>query len=338
MQHRRLAIPTLFAFLLLLALAACVRAAAPTSGGAPPMQRTAAGADTASYAMAEVSLESAGGLTAAAAPAAEFDRGEAGGAAGGPSGGGAVNLGRIQQSATDRFLIKNATVTLEAKNPAKAADQLRAEVLQLGGYVSNLQASVDKLGGQVLTMAVRIPAKDFDLVMGKIGALGTALETNIGTQDVTEEFVDVQARVHNLKETELRLLSHLQDSRKVEDTLRIESELTRVRGEIEQLEGRLRYLSHRIDFSTISLTIRPMAAPEPVVPPESYSVAQVVSGALREVIGFLRVLVATLIWLGIWGIVWVPLALLVWLIVRRLRVRLQPPATPSTPTLPAATP
>lgn len=236
---------------------------------------------------------------------------------GGP-GDGSGNIGRIQQSATDRFLIKNATAQLEAEDPQKAVTQLRPMVQQMGGYTGSGSDVVDSLGRHTVSLEIRLPSKEFDRLLGQLATIGKVLETHINSQDVTEEFVDAQASLRNLKATEARLLAHLATSKELKDTLLVEVELTRIRGEIERLEGRLRYLADRVDFSTVSLTIRPAAAAEPVVPVAAFSTSREVTAALRDVIGFLQNLWATMVWAGVWGIVWLPL-LLIFLIIRRRR-------------------
>ena len=77
---------------------------------------------------------------------------------------------------------------------------------------------------------------------------------HVGSQDVTEEYVDLEARIRNKREEEKRLLKHLADSTgKLEDILAVEKELSRVRGEAEQMEGRLRFLADRAELSTVTI-------------------------------------------------------------------------------------
>src|SRR5207248_5952700 len=126
------------------------------------------------------------------------------------------------------------------------------------------------------------------------------------------EFVDSQATLRNLQQTESRLLAHLNRTGRLADTLLVEKELTRVRGEIERLEGRLRFLSHRVLFSTLTVTISEAPRPEPIVPAQSYSSGQQLSEAVRSLVAFGQLLWTGAIWLGIWSAVWAPLALAGW--------------------------
>jgi hypothetical protein len=143
-------------------------------------------------------------------------------------------------------------------------------------------------------------------------------EKQITAEDVTEEFVDSQAKLHNLQRTELRLLQHLNQTARLSDILLVEREVNRVRGEIEQLQGRLRFLEHRIAFSTITLTLSEAPRPQQVVPEQSYSGGKQASDAMRSLVSFLQVIWTTAIWVAVWAVVWIPAAVVLWLGYRRL--------------------
>lgn len=219
----------------------------------------------------------------------------------------------------DRYLIKNATITIEAGEVSKAAEALTAAVRAAKGYVSDSHETVDGLGVRSITLQVRIPADRFDGAMAEAQKLGKVLEKQVTAEDVTEEYVDSQSRLRNLRRTEDRLIAHLARTGKLSDTLLVEKELSRVRLEIERLDGRLRFLSHRISFSTITATIQEAPRTTALVPAQSYSTGQVASEASRSLVGFAQSLWSFLIWLAIWAVVWIPVTLLfVWLI-RRLQ-------------------
>jgi hypothetical protein len=100
-----------------------------------------------------------------------------------------VTLAQLADSRPDRYLIKNATLTIEARDARQASTQLVAAVQGAGGYVSNTHEEVDGLGRPRITIEVRIPIRRFDRSMRLIEALGKVLEKKISTEDVTEEFV-----------------------------------------------------------------------------------------------------------------------------------------------------
>jgi hypothetical protein len=230
------------------------------------------------------------------------------------------SLAMIEPSQPGRYLIKNASVLIETEDARKASETLVATLQDLGGYVSDLRESVDSLGRRSIHVQIRVPADKFDATMQQLEPLGKVLNREISTEDVTEEFVDTDARVRNLKATEERLLKHFERTGDLEGIVEIERELNRIREQIERLQGRLRYLSNRVDFSTFNIVLQEKPKKEPMVPPETFSVAKVASEATRRLVGFFQNLTARIIWLAIWSVVWVPLvAVAIFLIRRALR-------------------
>lgn len=230
-------------------------------------------------------------------------------------------FGSLSASQPDRYLIKNATVTLETGDPRKATGSLLASVKAVNGYVAAMHETVDGDGMHTVSITVRVPAQLFEGSMQEIESLGKLLDKEITAEDVTEEYVDSSARLRNLQRTEGRLLSHLSGTARLSDTLLVEKELNRVRDEIEQIEGRLRYLSHRVAYSTITITLEEAARPHAITPPEEYSSGAVASNALRSLVGYARDVWSGLIWIAVWAIVWLPVAMLIRYLYRRYRQR-----------------
>ena len=221
----------------------------------------------------------------------------------------------------DRHLIKMAQISLQTDDPAAAAQNLTQSVVSRGGYVANLQESTNGLGQRSLQMEVRVPAAALDETLRQLEPLGKLLNKHISTQDVTEEYVDTNARMRNLKKTEERILDHLNRLATLDDILKVEQELSRVRGEIEQMEGRLRFLDHRIDFSSIQVSLIEAAKAEPVTPPRDFSTQQEFTRALRSLVAVLLVAWAAAIWIAVWSPVWIVVGglplLIIWLRARR---------------------
>jgi hypothetical protein len=226
---------------------------------------------------------------------------------------------RLDRLATQRQIIRDGTITVEAADSREAAKVLSQTVTELGGFLGNASESVNELGGRTVTVEARVPAARFDALMQKIEKLGTVLERNVTAQDVTEEYVDVEAKLRNLRRTEDRLLAHLARSGKLSDTLLVERELTRIREQIEQHDGRMRFLKHHVAFSSATAVFRDKARREPIVPPESFSSGQVASSATRALVDFARSVWTTVIWVAIWSPVWIVLLLAVLRLTRRRR-------------------
>ena len=278
----------------------CLGIAACSEKGAPAMQGMVEETAAAEYA------ENAQGKSRARSAMAPGEDKQAG-----------VNLAVLADSQPDRYLIKDAVLTIEVDDARVASDALVAVVTSSGGYVGELLERQDGLGIRYVSMQVRVPADRFEDSMAQFSPLGKILQKQITTRDVTEEFVDTDAKVRNLKCTEERVLDHLSRTAKLEDILKVEQELSRYRERIEQMEGRLRFLNNRVAFSTIQVTIQEKAKATTIVPPESFSTGKVFSEATRSLVGFGRVLWVKVIWLLVWSPVWVPLAAIAYLIYRR---------------------
>lgn len=227
-------------------------------------------------------------------------------------------LTAIADSSPDRYLIKNATIILETKDAKVASDKLIASVRTAKGYVSDMHESTDGVGNHSIAIQVRVPAQSFDQSLQQVEVLGKVLDSHINAQDVTEEFVDTQSRLRNLKSTEARLLDHLRGTGKLSETLLIEKELTRVREECERLEGRLKFLGHRVEFSTFDITLQEAQHPQAITPPETFSSGKVATDAIRSLVGFLQGVWAAVIWIAFWSVVWLPLSLGFWFLARRV--------------------
>jgi hypothetical protein len=167
-----------------------------------------------------------------------------------------------QEASIDRKLIKNADISLRVDNYQAAVESLKNQVLSYGGYITN--ESVQTTGPEGILnghLQVRVPQDKFESFLSGMEGLGKVTGRNIYAQDVTEEYVDVQSRLKAYKTKEERLLAILQKSGQLSDILAVETELANTRAQIESLEGRLRYLDNRTDFSTIGINIQQTAAP-----------------------------------------------------------------------------
>ncbi|MBN2309006.1 MAG: DUF4349 domain-containing protein [Candidatus Hydrogenedentes bacterium] len=234
---------------------------------------------------------------------------------------GDVALGTMAAAQPDRYLIKNAAIAIEVEDARAACQALMTAVEGAGGYVGELSETVNVLGQRTVTLQIRVPADRFEQTMLDLDALGKVMNRQVRTEDVTEEFVDTEAKLRNLKRTEERVLDHLNRTGDLEDIVLIEKELSRYREEIERFEGRLRFLEHRVSFSTIHVSLKEKPGPEPLVPPKSFSTSRVVSEAVRALIEFAQRLWVKIIWIGVWAPVWAPIGVVFVILCRVLRRR-----------------
>lgn len=150
-------------------------------------------------------------------------------------------------------IIRNAEIRFRADDYTKTRTAVVDSVARHGGYVASEQES--RSGYQIQNdMLLRIPAADFDPVLSDLLGLAAFVEQkNVTALDVTEQFVDLQARLATKREAEQSYRRILAEARSVEDVLAVRRELRTIREEIESVEGRLKYLGHQVGFSTIKL-------------------------------------------------------------------------------------
>lgn len=167
----------------------------------------------------------------------------------------------IASEVDDKKIIQNATISLEVRSPEETAAELQEEAANVGGYISNI--SETQLGDDRtrIQMTVRVPSEAFSDYRARAVALGTVTDSRVWTEDVTEEYIDLRARLDNLSSEEESLRRILNEAETIEDIMTVRRELTEVRGNIESLQGRLRYLQDRISYSTLNINIRPETLP-----------------------------------------------------------------------------
>ncbi len=155
---------------------------------------------------------------------------------------------------TARKIIYDARIELVVDS-LNATEQAIARIIKDNdGFLAESDQTSSTQNQRNATWRVRVPVANFEALVAAVVRLGEVKRNHVGSQDVTEEYLDLDARIRNKREEEKRLLKHLADSTgKLEDILAVERELSRVRGEAEQMEGRLRFLADRSDLSTVTI-------------------------------------------------------------------------------------
>jgi len=173
---------------------------------------------------------------------------------------------QLEVSQAGRMLIRTAKLEMESDDPQEAANKIIMIAESYGGYVAWM--SVKSEGSSSANLIVKVPEKYFFQALNEIRSVGKLLKEEINTRDVTEQYIDLDARLRNLKAEEAWLLKAVEKAETVQDLIMIEKELWRVRGEIERLEAQLRNLDRMIQYSSISITIKSPEKPRP--PPSPY--------------------------------------------------------------------
>lgn len=235
----------------------------------------------------------------------------------------------------ERLIIRTGDISVVVADTDDALARIAAMAETNGGWVVSsyvFQADENAKSG---TITIRVPAEGFQSALDAISALAVEVQSvSTSGQDVTEEYVDLEARLGNLEATAERVRGFLDEAETVEEALAVSNELSRLEGEIEVIKGRMQYLSQSAAFSTITANLTPDILAQPVQV-GGWQPGGVAKQALEALISGLQTLANILIWLVIYVL---PIALLiaiplylVYRVVRNRRTRTVPPVTPEPP-------
>jgi hypothetical protein len=160
------------------------------------------------------------------------------------------------QAVPGRLIAYQVTMTVEVKEFDEAKARLLKIVNEVGGYVAGASTANVPGGPQRGSLTLRVPAAQLSQVLERIRALGRVTRENLSTEEVTDQAVDLEARLRNSRATEQRLIEVLKNrTGKVGDILEVEREISRTRQEIERMEAQRRNLLQRVELATIQITL-----------------------------------------------------------------------------------
>jgi hypothetical protein len=166
-----------------------------------------------------------------------------------------------------RKIITTGQVALTVKVYDSFYKSLEQQLQQVGGYVSNLEATRDSGSVRYATITIRIPPARTNLMVSWLREQGMIQSENIKADDVSEEYYDIQARLANAKRLEARLLDMVQkNTGKLADLVLLEEKIGEVRENIEQMEGRIRNMDRLISLATLTLNVQVQSSTTIVTP------------------------------------------------------------------------
>ena len=167
----------------------------------------------------------------------------------------ADSFGSNSQGA-DTKIIRTADITLEVQNVTSAAATAEAIGTGAGGYVSTTTIGADYSGRPYGSVIIRIPAAQFESTLSGVQALGTVKSVSTQGQDVTEEYVDVQAQITAYESQIAQYNLIMKNATKVEDVLAVQQQIDSVQTSLDRVNGRMKYLNSQVDYSTISVFLQ----------------------------------------------------------------------------------
>ena len=158
---------------------------------------------------------------------------------------------RAQNAEYERKLIRTGNVTLEVKTVSDAEEKINVWAKNLGGYITNANTWENGAG-----FTVRVPAERFDEAMAQAGEFGRVTNRSVSSQDVSDNYYDLQSRLQTKYILRDKLTGYLNQAKDIKDLLEIERQLNSVLEDIDSTEGRFKRLSGQIDFSTIYINMQ----------------------------------------------------------------------------------
>lgn len=180
-----------------------------------------------------------------------------------------LSLTKAQSSQTDpvpveRKIVRNADLNLESEQPEESQKRIATIAQSKGGFVIESQQSSSNVKvntRDTVQMTVRVPADKFTEAIDEIrGTASRVIVETVKGEDVTEEFIDIEARLRAKRALEQQFMEIMKRANDVEGALNVQRQLAEVRGEIEKVEGRKRFLENQASLSTIKIRLQTPAA------------------------------------------------------------------------------
>jgi len=233
------------------------------------------------------------------------------------------------EPATDRMVILNASMQVRVDDLAAAIASVRTLTQAAGGSISQLTVSSNSdspatdsgssasstarfQGPASASLTLRIPAKRLADIEAKVSGLGKLISQSANESDVTQQHIDMSARLTNLRAEESRLRALLARAGKISELLAVERELSRVRGDIESMQAQLTYLEGQAAMATLTLALE---QPGPVVRPSGgrWGIVDAVTNGVQAAVVLVNGLITAVIAFS----PLIALGLLVWWLIRR---------------------
>jgi hypothetical protein len=211
----------------------------------------------------------------------------------------------------DLLIIKTGSLELQVEAVDPAVEAAVAAVTDLGGYVAGSEQAGDG-EDKVASVTLRIPAEAWERALTRLRALAIkVVSERTNTQEVTGQVVDLAARIRNLRATEEALQAIMVQATKIPDVLAVQSELTKVRGEIESLSAQKARLEEQAAFSTLTASFSREPEPATVTSQRKFDPQSEVDRATASLVEVLQGLATAGIW---FAIVWLPILVVLGLV------------------------
>lgn len=217
----------------------------------------------------------------------------------------------------NRMVISNSDISLLVNDVVEVQNQIIQTTESLGGYMvnSNLNNPQD---APTANIVVRVPSDKMKEALDSFRGLAVkVISENLSGQDVTDQFVDNEARLSTLEQTKTIFEDMLVKATRIEDILRVQQEIINLQSQIDSLIGQQNYLEQNAKLARITIYLSTDELALPYSPSETWRPAVIFKQASRSLIGNLRKLGSAIIWLVVYSLIWLPILFIILYLIKR---------------------
>ena len=220
---------------------------------------------------------------------------------------------------TNRLVIKESYLSLLVDNVVNSQKQIIKKAEELGGYMVNSNLD-NPQEAATATVIVRIPSEKLDQALDYFRGLSVkVISENLQGQDVTDQYVDIEARLSTLLKTKAKFEEIMDKATEIQDILNVQREIINLQSQIDALKGQQQYYEKSAQMAKLTAYLATDELALPYAPSETWRPQVILKQAVRSLVGSLRKVGTALIWLAVYSIVWIPVGLIVFLFYRKKR-------------------
>lgn len=220
----------------------------------------------------------------------------------------------------DRMIIQESYLSLLVKDAGKAISDIKTKSTSFGGYFVNSNLSTPDSGasGQII---IRVPQNYLDETLVFLRSLAVkVVSENLQGSDVTDQYVDNDARMKILESNKARFMEIMNKAEKVEDILRVQQEIFNIQSKIDAIAGQQSYFAKNAQMVKITIYLSTDELSLPYAPIQSFRPGVIFKQAVRSMLTTLQKLGSLVIWVAVYAVIWIP-GVLIFFIIKRKRER-----------------
>jgi len=235
-----------------------------------------------------------------------------------------LNLPEFSQEAplstttdSERIVVKNSNLSLLVKDVKATGEKIIDRAKSIGGYM--VSASYNRPNeSPFATITIRVPEDKLDESLNFFRSLAIKVTSeNLVGKDVTDQYVDIEARIATLEKTKAKFEQILDKAVQVSEILQVQREIINIQSQIDSLVGQKKSLEQNANLSKVTVYLSTDELALPYTPDKAFRPQVVFKQAARSLLGSLRSLANGLIWVGVYSVIWVPIVVIFYIVRKR---------------------